>query len=408
VQGLLVRLAGIARSVTPRRPAERHSAQRRARRRHYPISAVLVVGCLLLAAAVPAKTVRGTNGPDVLRGTSRADSLYGFGGPDRIFGLRGDDLVVGGPGADVLVGGPGNDRLVARDGVADVLRCGPGLDTAVVDSRDRVSKDCEKVQRPSPSGATFVLAGAGDIADGGSGDVQTARLLDRIKPDVVFTTGDNAYPDGKLSDFQRYYDPTWGRYKDVTRPSPGNHDHHTSGAAGYFAYFGPQAPAAYYSYDLGSWHVISLDTELPVEPGSPQYEWLRKDLAASRATCTLAYWHKPRFTAGQYDDQTFTRPLWELLYAARAELVLNGHDHDYQRYTRLDPAGHADPSRGIREMVVGTGGAGLYRLRPDVRREAGYDKGYGVLQLTLRPKSYDWRFVPVSGSYTDPGSGACS
>ena len=373
-----------------------------------PIAIAGIVAALVVAVAASAKTVLGTSGPDVLRGTPGKDQLYGRAGADRIYGLRGDDLVVGGPGKDLLDSGPGNDRVVARDGALDILRCGPGTDVAIVDRRDRVSS-CEKALAPPGSGsaATFVIAGAGDIAAGGLGDDQTARLLDDLDPVVVFTTGDNAYPDGTLADFRERYDPSWGRHRSSTRPSPGNHDHHTNGAAGYFAYFGSRAPGSYYSYDLGGWHLISLDTELPVERGSAQYAWLQEDLATSDARCTLAYWHKPRFTSGRYEDFAFTTPLWELLYADRAELVLNGHDHNYQRYPPLDPAGNADPSRGIRELVVGTGGAGLYPVRPDARRDAAYDDMHGVLRLTLRQNGYDWRFVPVSGTYSDAGSGSC-
>jgi hypothetical protein len=369
------------------------------------VGAALVAG-LVVSIAAPAKTVLGTSGPDVLRGTKHPDKLYGRAGNDRLFGLQANDLLVGGPGADVLVGGSGDDRLITRDGARDTLRCGPGLDTAIIDRRDRVIS-CEKVLTRPADRSAFVIAGAGDIAGTGSGDEQTARILDRIDPDVVFTTGDNAYPDGTPSDFRRYYDPTWGRWKSSTRPSPGNHDHHTPGAAGYYAYFGSRAPGPYYSYDLGSWHLLSLDTELPVEPGSAQYEWLRRDLAASDAVCTLAYWHKPRYTSGRYSDLRLTTPLWRLLHAEGAELVLNGHDHNYQRYPPLDPNGNADPARGIREFVVGTGGAGLYPVRSDARREGAYDEAHGVLQLTLRTKGYDWRFVPVSGSYTDTGSASC-
>ena len=371
------------------------------------LTVVVVVGALVATAGAAAKTVVGTARPDVLRGTAANDRLFGKDGADRIFGLAGRDVLVGGNGKDLLDGGPGDDRLVARDGTRDVVRCGPGSDTASVDQQD-VSSSCETLLGPVGGATTFVLAGAGDIAVAGRGDDETAALLDRIRPDVVFTTGDNAYPDGSTSDFAQRYDPTWGRRKASTRPSPGNHDHHTPDAAGYFAYFGTRAPGPYYSYDLGSWHLVSLDSELPVEPGSKQYEWLRRDLASSEATCTLAYWHKPRFTAGRYDDFEFTKPLWQLLYDARAELVLNGHDHNYQRYPRLDPDGHADPARGIRELVVGTGGAGLYSVRPDPRRDAAYDRENGVLQLTLRPGRYDWRFLPVSGSYSDSGSGTCS
>ncbi len=369
--------------------------------------AVSLLAVLVLAIPAAAKTIAGSNGPDVLRGTARSDKLYGKGGHDRLFGLDGNDLLVGGPGRDLLEGAAGNDRILARDDERDVVRCGSGKDRAVADRKDQVATNCESVDRPAPPIQTFVIAVAGDIASGGSGDEQTAALLDRIAPAVVLTTGDNAYPDGALSEFQAHYQPTWGRYRMRTRPSPGNHDYHTEGAAGYFAYFGSRAPGPYYSFDVGSWHLISLDSEISMDEGSAQYRWLQSDLASSDARCTIAYWHKPRFTAGKYDDFTFTTPIWRLLYAARAEVVLNGHDHNYQRYGLLTPDGAPAPVRGIREFVLGTGGVGLYDLSSDPRREAGQARVLGVLQLTLRPSAYDWSFVPVRGRYSDLGSGTC-
>jgi hypothetical protein len=276
-----------------------------------------------------------------------------------------------------------------------------------VDVRDRVEANCESVRRPAPSPETFVIAGAGDIATRRSDDEQTALLLDRIDPDVVFTTGDNAYPDGSLSEFEEYYDPTWGRLKARTRPTPGNHDYHTEGASGYFTYFGSRAPGPYYSYNLGGWHLVALNSEISMDAGSPQHAWLKKDLATSNAVCTLAYWHKPRYTSGKYDDFTSTTPLWRLLYADRAELVLNGHDHNYQRYRPLDLDGELDAMRGIREIVVGTGGAGLYSLQSDSRRESAQSRVHGVLEVTLRADGYDWAFHPVVGSFRDSGSASC-
>lgn len=371
-----------------------------------PLVAVLV-GALVVGIPAAAKTVVGTNGPDVLRGTERSDKLYGKGGNDRLFGLAGNDVLVGGPGRDLLDAGPGSDRLVSRDGVQDTIRCGLGRDAAVADVRDRVEKTCESVLRPVPPAQTFVIAGAGDIATRRSDDSETAALLDRIDPDVVFTTGDHAYPDGALAEFEDYYQPTWGRFRARTRPSPGNHDYHTEGAAGYFAYFGSRAPGPYYSYDLGGWHLVSLNSEISMDPGSSQYAWLERDLAASQARCTIAYWHKPRYSAGRYEDITSTAPLWRLLYADRAELVMNGHDHNYQRYRPMDPNGRMDPARGIREIVVGTGGSGLYSLRSDSRREAAQASVHGVLEVTLRQDGYDWTFHPVSGSFRDSGSASC-
>ena len=377
------------------------------RRRHVRPLAASVLAVLVLAIPAAAKTIVGTNGSDVLRGTARSDKLYGKSGHDRLFGLDGNDLLVGGPGRDLLEGAAGNDRLLARDIERDVVRCGSGKDHAVVDGKDQVSTNCESVDRPAPPTQTLVVAVAGDIASNGSGDEQTAAVLDRIAPAVVLTTGDNAYPDGTLSEFQAHYEPTWGRHRMRTRPSPGNHDYHTEGASGYFAYFGARAPGPYYSFDVGSWHLISLNSEISMDEGSAQYRWLQSDLAASRARCTLAYWHKPRFVAGRYDDFTFTTPIWRLLYAAKAEVVLNGHDHNYQRYGLLTPDGAPAPVRGIREFVVGTGGVGLYDLSGDPRREAAQARVLGVLQLTLRTSAYDWSFVPVSGRYSDTGSGTC-
>jgi hypothetical protein len=376
------------------------------RRARLPFAGVLLAALVIVIPAA-AKTVTGTNGNDVLRGSDRSDKLYGKGGNDRLFGLDGNDLLVGGPGKDLLEGAAGNDRLLARDGVQDHLRCGSGRDQAVVDVRDRVAANCESVLRPAPDPQTFVIAAAGDIAGTGTGDDQTAGVLDRLAPSTVLTLGDNAYPDGALSEFQAYYEPTWGRHRSRTRPSPGNHDYHTEGAPGYFTYFGARAPAPYYSFDLGSWHLVSLNSEISMAASSEQYKWLENDLRSSNASCTLAFWHKPRFTAGRYEDFTFTTPIWRLLYAAKAEVVLNGHDHNYQRYGLLTPDGAPAPVRGIREFVIGTGGRSLYDVSRDPRREAAQARVLGVLQLTLRPSGYNWSFVPVSGGYSDSGSGVC-
>lgn len=184
-----------------------------------------------------------------------------------------------------------------------------------------------------------VLVGAGDIADcSGSGDEATAKLLDGI-PGTVFTTGDNAYESGTPSEFANCYDPTWGRYKARTRPSPGNHDYLTSGASGYFDYFGAAAgdpSKGYYSYNLGDWHIISLNSMCENVGGcgasSPMVSWLKQDLAANPKTCTLAYFHHPLFSSGKSGNKTRMKPTWEVLYTKGADVVLNGHDHDYERF----------------------------------------------------------------------------
>jgi acid phosphatase type 7 len=264
---------------------------------------------------------------------------------------------------------------------------------------------------PPPSGNDPVIAIAGDIAGDGSGDSATAALLDSLNPTAVLTAGDNAYNDGSAAQYNSYYEPTWGRHKAKTYPTPGNHEYHTSGASGYFGYFGTRAGTAgqgWYSYDVGAWHLIALNSEVSHGSTSAQVTWLKDDLARTSAKCVLAYWHKPRFTAGNYSDMSEFQPFWDALYAANADVVINGHDHNYQRYAPMTPAGVRDDARGVREFVVGTGGRSHYGIRADSRREAGDASTYGVLKLTLRPSSYEWRFVPETGrSYTDSGTGNC-
>ncbi len=263
-----------------------------------------------------------------------------------------------------------------------------------------------------------VLVGAGDITNcRREEDEATAKLLDSIDG-TVFTLGDNAYPDGTPEQFKNCYDPTWGRHKSRTMPAPGNHDYHTSGAAGYFGYFGSAASPldvncttgckGYYSYNLGAWHIIVLNSEIDVSAGSPQEQWLRADLEANPAVCTLAYWHEPRFNSGRHGDAKSVGPLWDALYEYHAEVVLNGHDHNYQRFAPQNPDGQADPM-GIREFVVGTGGAGLYNfVTNEPNTEVRDSSTSGVLKLTLHAKSYDWEFIPIpGGTFTDSGSADC-
>jgi Calcineurin-like phosphoesterase len=267
--------------------------------------------------------------------------------------------------------------------------------------------------RDSPSSAAGdpAILAAGDIADcGSSGDEATAELLD-ANEGTILTLGDNAYEDGTPQEFGQCYEPTWGRHKTRTRPSPGNHDYKTPGAAGYFGYFGAAAgdpSKGYYSFDLGAWHVVSLNSELDTGASGGQVAWLRADLAFTSADCVLAYWHRPRWTSGFYQDQVAVAPFWDVLYDAGADVVLAGHDHNYQRYPKFDKAGLPDEA-GMRSFVVGTGGRHLYSLVPDARREAGSDATWGILRLTLHATSYDWQFLPVAGSsYTDSGSAVCS
>jgi hypothetical protein len=261
----------------------------------------------------------------------------------------------------------------------------------------------------SPAGAE-VLVGAGDIASCAyQDDEATARLVDGI-PGTVFTAGDDAYPSGSAENFRNCYDPTWGRFKQRTRPSPGNHDHRTAGASAYFAYFGTVAPYNYYSYDLGAWHIVSLDSQIETAAGSPQEQWLRADLAAATRRCTLAYWHRPRFSSSTgHGSEADLQPLWQALYDAGAEIALAGHDHVYERFAPQTPAGEADQVKGIREFVVGTGGAEHYGFgTPLPNSELRDSVTAGVLKLVLSPGAYTWQFIPVAGAtFTDSGRGSC-
>lgn len=265
-----------------------------------------------------------------------------------------------------------------------------------------------------------VLVGAGDIANCGlkARDRATARLLDSI-PGTVFTLGDNAYPDGKLTEFQTCYGPDWGRHKLRTRPAPGNHDYHVAGGAGYYTYFGRRASPTqlnctsncrgYYSYDLGTWHIIVLNSEIDHSPTSPQIKWLRHDLAVHKNSCALAYWHRPRFSSGLHGNATNIKTFWSVLYHYGVDVVLNGHDHLYERFAPQSPGGRFDPAHGIREFVVGTGGANLYQIsaiQPNsVVRNT---KTWGVLKLILHAGSFSWKFVPVAAqTFTDSGTANC-
>jgi acid phosphatase type 7 len=281
-----------------------------------------------------------------------------------------------------------------------------------------IAVGCAPEWLPGPPPFGEVIVAAGDIADCTSdGDEATARLVSGMEG-TVLTLGDNAYPDGTAQDFEECYEPSWGQFKERTRPAPGNHEYESGGASAYFDYFGDAAgdpDKGYYSYDLGGWHFVALNSncgeELRCGPGSPQGRWLEKDLAASdEEACTLAYFHHPLFTSGSYRPGIKrVERLWEILYAGGVDVVLNGHDHNYQRFAPQDPQGRADPEDGIREFVVGTGGRSNYQIsQPIANTEVYNDDTFGVLELTLHPKSYDWKFVPVAGdTFTDSGVARC-
>ncbi len=262
-----------------------------------------------------------------------------------------------------------------------------------------------------------MLLAAGDIADctNLAGAEATAKILEENEG-VVAAIGDLAYPDGTKENFQ-CYDQTWGRVKNRTRPAPGNHEFHSQGATFYFEYFGKEAgdpKDGFYSYDLGAWHIISMNSECTeiggCNEGSREEKWLRADLAAHPAACTLAYFHKPLFSSGgAHGDAPEIRPLYQALYDANADVILSGHDHDYERFAPQDPNGKLDRARGIREFVVGTGGKNHRPFgAPEATSEVRDTTTFGVLKLTLKPNGYDWKFIPEAGkSFTDAGSDSC-
>jgi acid phosphatase type 7 len=276
-----------------------------------------------------------------------------------------------------------------------------------------------------------VIVAAGDIAcdpassqfNGGNGantvchEKATASLIGGINPTAVLPLGDTQYSDGAFAKYSQSYGPTWGQYLAITDAVPGNHEYLTSGASGYFTYFGTHAGSSgkgYYSFNIGTWHLIAMNAECVnvggCKAGSPQELWLKADLAANTQACILAFWHQPRFSSGANGNWTQYAPFWQDLYAAHADVVLNGHDHDYERFDLQNPSQAAD-LQGIREFVVGTGGAdhsggqwGTVQPNSQVRNI----NTFGVLQLTLHATSYAWKFVPESGkTFTDSGTTNC-
>ncbi len=247
-----------------------------------------------------------------------------------------------------------------------------------------------------------------------SGAQATAKLIDAI-PGTVFAAGDLAYQHGTYEEFVKCYGPTWGRFKARTRPTPGNHEYNGATAIGYFRYWDGRAGdpgKGYYSYDLGTWHIVVLNTNCGSKElggcaeGSPEETWLKQDLAAHPAACTLAYGHHALFSSGllpKHAEHPELRALWQDLYDAHADMILAGHEHSYERFAPQNPEGNPDPEHGIREIVVGTGGRshtplGYAKPNSEVRD----DKTYGVLKLTLSPGKYSWEFIPVPGKRAQP------
>lgn len=286
------------------------------------------------------------------------------------------------------------------------------------------------VTTATPGVGDPVIVAAGDISTRTrtGGNRLTSDLVLALDPDAVLTLGDNQYPDGALADFQTFYEPTWGRFRGRTHPAPGHHDYYADpSAAGYYTYFRPAASPSepdctancrgYYSFDLGEWHLVALNTNhddcayLPCGPTSAQVNWLESDLAATTKSCVLAYFADPRWSSGtKHGSNPLFGAIWDALYEAGADVVLNGHEHHYERFAKQNPSGAADPD-GIRQFVVGTGGNGqLYPFGPPVANsEVRNNTSRGVLQLTLHPTGYDWEFKAIPGNtLTDSGSNACN
>lgn len=271
---------------------------------------------------------------------------------------------------------------------------------------------------PPPAPPSLKVVAAGDIADcsGGAPSASAAaRTAALVAPDdaVVLTLGDNTYPVGAHTEFSDCYHPTWGAYRSRTRPAPGNHDYATPGADGYFGYFGTLAGPdrrGWYSFDAGGWHFISLNSNVDADPASAQAQWLAADLAQSRdALCTIAVWHHPVTSSGLHGNDPKMATVLSALHTAGVDVVLNGHDHGYERFARQDANGVADPARGIRTFVVGTGGAPLYPFpAPRPNSEVRYAGDHGVLRLFLEADGYRWAFVRAgNGSTFDSGSDRC-
>lgn len=297
--------------------------------------------------------------------------------------------------------------LAAAVCCALAVNCGGG-------DRTSGSPTTPTVPGPTPPNPTppfagpEVFVGAGDIALCGGNQEATARQLDGIGG-TVFTLGDNAYPSGTRDEFRNCYEPSWGRHKGRTRPVPGNHDYGSLNAAPYYEYFGANAGPAglgYYSFDLGAWHIVALNSNIATGAGSAQAAWLAADLAASGARCTLAMWHHPLFTSGPNGNNGYMRELYRMLYDAGAEIVLVGHDHMYERFAPQGPDGQLDAARGMRQFVVGTGGVPLYDFRAPQPNSEVRIRAHGVMKLTLFGDRYDWEFLPVSGA-GDSGTSAC-
>ncbi len=262
---------------------------------------------------------------------------------------------------------------------------------------------------PPAGGGVATLSAVGDIGWCGSpGVAQTAALLGRFTDDILML-GDLAYPNGTATDFRRCFDPEYGRFRARARPGPGNHEYDVAGGEGYFSYFGEAAGPGrlgYYAFRAASWQVLVLNSAVPIGRGSAQYHWVREQLA-QRARCTVASVHHPFDSSGNHGPTPWLRDIWELLYEGGAEVVLNGHDHNYERIAPQTADRQLDLARGIRQFTVGTGGAPLYPQSGRAANSEVFIQAWGVLRLSLEPTQYQWAFLDVTGAELDRGAAAC-
>ncbi|MFI9456909.1 metallophosphoesterase [Amycolatopsis sp. NPDC052450] len=285
------------------------------------------------------------------------------------------------------------------------------VSAALADPASRFAIDAYQAGDRPLAAATTTVAAVGDVC--GSSCNQTAPLIKNMNPQALILAGDNAYSSGTLSEYKNNYDPYYGQFKSITYPTPGNHEYNTSGASGYFDYFGTRAGErgkGYYSFDVGDWHFVALNSNITRGTGSTQETWLKNDLAASTKPCTAAFFHHPRFSRGTHGDDSSVTPFFQALYNAKADLIVVGHDHNYQRYAPSRPDGTRDDVNGVRELLIGTGGRGYYNFDQSSAavQEAGNTNTFGVGKLTLSATDYRSDFVPVSGrTFTDTATGKC-
>jgi len=306
----------------------------------------------------------------------------------------------------VLGAGPSFSR-------SDLSIGGHTLTISATDGDGGVGSEIRHLTVFAPGNDVIAVGDIGTCTD--IGDDLTGARLETV-PGLILGLGDYAYPDSSATDFANCFEPSWGQHKTRMLPVTGNHEYEQPGAEPYFAYFEAALgarPAPWYSFDVGDWHLVALDSNCDEVGGctasSPQGQWLAADLAANSKPCTLAYFHHPRFSSGVVGVDPDPLPFWQMLYAHGADLILNGHDHAYERFARMNPSGGLEPARGIRSFISGAGGVQLHGAdENEPNSEVRNETTYGALRLTLGPTSYAWEFIGAGpGSFTDFGSEEC-